>query len=148
MRGFTSLIQGVGGILHHHGVKGYLSNVTLLRDADEESTRWAMFYQRWYERHGSQPVTASTLWRSAQHNPRFGEADPWEDTFITGANGRPPSSTKALGKWLATERGRPRKGWRITGEKDRKEVTWWRLERLDGQHIVTIPEVLDHDSPA
>ncbi len=140
MRSFTSLVQGIGGILRHHGVKGYLSNVALVRDADEDTTRWGIFYDKWFEKYGTGPVRAVDLYKSAQHNARWDEADPWEDAFITGPNGRPPNNAKQLGTWLRAERRRPRNGWRIDSEKDRTGVSWWRLERLDSRPSVTVAE--------
>lgn len=137
MRSFTGLVQGVGGILRHHGVTGYLSNVAQVRDTDEDTSRWAIFYTRWFEMFGASPQRAADLFKSSKFDERFGDADPWDDAFIVGPNGRPPASAGALGMWLRSEKRRPRGGWWLDGSKDRNGVTWWHLERRDGSQAVT-----------
>lgn len=139
MRSWTSLVQGIGGILTHHGISGYLSNVDLVRGMDEETARWTAFYATWWERFTGQPVTAKTLYDSAQHVAKgpFAEEDPWNGCFITGRNGRPPNGAVQLGTWLVGEERRPRGGFRISGQKDRKGTTWWTLHRLSDEQSVT-----------
>ncbi len=82
-------------------------------------------------------MRATELFKTSRYDERYGEADPWDGSFITGPNGQRPGSPVALGKWLKAEQRRPRNGWWLDGEKDRDSVTWWRLERRDTQQIVT-----------
>ncbi|MBL8929144.1 MAG: hypothetical protein JNL54_03360 [Kineosporiaceae bacterium] len=133
MRGWTSLVQGIGGILAHHEIGGYLSNVNTIREADEGTAKWARFYTAWIQKY-PHPVRAKELFDSADHVAKgmYREKDPWDGAFITGTNGRPPGNAEQLGTWLNAERKRWRGGYRAVGLKDRKGFTWWSIERAAG----------------
>ena len=133
MRSWTTLVQGVGGILAHHGIGGYLSNVSDIREQDDETARWAVFLDAWWHRFGSQPLKASTVFDSARYVERgpSPEPDPWDGAFITNASGRRPANAVQLGRSLGVIGGRPLAGYRLTGEKDRKGLTYWTLRRID-----------------
>mgnify|MGYP000909814638 CR=1 FL=1 len=42
--------------------------------ADEDTTRWGIFYDKWFEKYGTDPVRAVDLYKSAQYNARWDEA--------------------------------------------------------------------------
>ncbi|GID26817.1 hypothetical protein [Paractinoplanes brasiliensis] len=106
MRQFTPWAQALGGFLAHHGIDGFLTNITDVRAVDEEATRWRGFLSAWHERHGSTPVTAAKLRASADPVQLGGELhDPWDGLFITTKNGRLPNAI-VLGRILNGQNGR------------------------------------------
>ena len=79
MRQFTPWAQALGGFLTHHGIDGFLTNITDVREVDEDATRWRGFLSSWHERHGNSPVTAAELRRSAEPLQLGGDLhDPWD----------------------------------------------------------------------
>ncbi|GAA0432526.1 hypothetical protein Aca07nite_19700 [Actinoplanes capillaceus] len=106
MRQFTPWAQAAAGFLAHHGITGFLTNITDVRNVDEDATRWRGFLTAWHDRHGTTPITAAELRRSAEPVQLGGDLhDPWDGLFITTKNGRLPNAI-VLGRMLTGQNGR------------------------------------------
>jgi hypothetical protein len=106
MRQFTPWAQALGGFLAHHGIDGFLTNIADVREVDEDAARWRGFLTAWHDRHGTSPVTANELRRSAEPAQIGGDLhDPWDGLFITTRNGRLPNAI-VLGRMLTGQTGR------------------------------------------
>ncbi len=89
MRQFTPWAHGVGGFLAHHGITGFLGNLSAMRAMDEEDHKWAVFLATWLDKLGPRsvrpptsspaPMTASTSQRdhgTATSSPTTRAASP------------------------------------------------------------------------
>jgi len=104
MRDFTPWAHGVGGLLAHHGIAGFLSNRGALSAMDDEDRKWAVFLAAWLERLGPDPVKTKTVLDTAavHRDPVTGrDVDPWDGDFITDPDGRRPRTPQKLGQLLA-----------------------------------------------
>ncbi|XVV14426.1 hypothetical protein ACQP2X_08805 [Actinoplanes sp. CA-131856] len=133
MRQFTPWAQALGGFLAHHDVDGFLTNITDVREVDEDATRWRGFLSAWHERHGSTPVTAAKLRASADPVQLGGELhDPWDGLFITTKNGRLPNAI-VLGRMLTGQNGRWRGEYVLRAEpSERGDRSVFHVEQHDG----------------
>ncbi len=106
MRQFTPWAQALGGFLTHHGIDGFLTNITDVRSSDEDETRWRGFLSAWHERYSTDRVTAAQLRLSAEPM-RLGSDvhDPWDGLFITTRTGKLPNVV-GLGRMLTGQNGR------------------------------------------
>lgn len=105
MRQFTPWAHGAGGFLAHHGITGFLGNLTAVRAMDEEDHKWAVFLEAWLKRLGSNPVRVADVLADAS----TGDDDPtwpWDGDFITDKSGRYPRTPQKLGKMLAGQADR------------------------------------------
>jgi hypothetical protein len=103
MRQFTPWAQALGGLLAHHRISGFLTNLTDVTAVDEDATRWRGFLSTWFARHGGHRLTAAHLRRDGEPD-QFG-TDPWDGLFITTGAGKTPN-TVALGRLLTGQVGR------------------------------------------
>jgi hypothetical protein len=103
MRQFTPWAHGVGGFLAHHAIPGFLTNVNVVREMDDEDHKWAVFLTRWRERFGSDLVKVNDVIANAElSRDQIGrEIDPWDGEFITDNRGRRPRNAQILGRLLA-----------------------------------------------
>lgn len=108
MRQFTPWAQALGGFLAHHGIPGFLTNISEVRGIDEDETRWRGFLSAWHARHGGQPLSAAELRRDAESDAAG--VDPWDGQFITTQTGKLPNAI-ALGRLLTGQVGRWRSDW-------------------------------------
>ncbi|MDI6101878.1 hypothetical protein QLQ12_24985 [Actinoplanes sp. NEAU-A12] len=136
MRQFTPWAQALGGLLAHHGIDGFLTNMAAVRGIDEDESRWGAFLACWHDRHGSKWMTAAELRADGEHDG-FG-ADPWDGQFITTHTGRPPNPFQ-LGKLLTGQAGR----WRgdhvlRAGKHERGNRNVFRVESLADQSTTEI----------
>ncbi|MCO8272837.1 hypothetical protein M1L60_19765 [Actinoplanes sp. TRM 88003] len=133
MRQFTPWAQALGGFLTHHGIEGFLTNITEVREVDEDATRWRGFLSAWHERHGDSLVTAAQLRRSAEPMQLGGDLhDPWDGLFITSKNGRLPNAI-VLGRMLTGQNGRWRGEYVLRAEpSERGDRSVFRVEHHDG----------------
>ncbi|WP_045742277.1 hypothetical protein [Actinoplanes rectilineatus] len=129
MRQFTPWAQALGGFLAHHGIDGFLTNISSVRDVDEDAIRWCGFLTAWHDRHGAKPVTAADLRRSAEQVQLGGDLhDPWDGMFITTKNGRLPNAI-VLGRMLTGQNGRWRGEYVIRAERsERGDRSVFRVE--------------------
>ncbi|MGL4174316.1 MAG: hypothetical protein ACRCTR_09675 [Actinomycetota bacterium] len=102
MRQFSRWAQHLGGFLEHHRVPGFLGNAEEGRQLDEDAADWRAFLLRWADLHGTTPLTAAQLRRTA--DPEIGP-DPWDGLFPALTSGRLPS-VKSLGRRLTGQVGR------------------------------------------
>jgi hypothetical protein len=130
MRQFTPWAQSLGGFLAHHGIDGFLTNLTEVREIDEDETRWRAFLTTWHERHGARHMTAAELRRDAEPQTIGGELhDPWDGQFITTHNGRLPNPLQ-LGRLLTGQAGRWRGNHVLrAGKNDRGDRAVFWVER-------------------
>jgi hypothetical protein len=105
MRQFTPWAQGVGGFLAHHGITGFLTNLSATRRMDEEDHKWAIFLAAWLDRLGPGPVRPADVLAAADTG-RDQPAGPWDGDFITDDRGRWPRSPQKLGQLLAGQADR------------------------------------------
>jgi hypothetical protein len=106
MRQFTRWAKQLGGFVQHHGIPGFLANAGASRELDDDAAEWRAFLLRWHNLHGSTPLTANDLRKSADID--MGDVtgvDPWQGTFPTTATGR-LLSVKSLGRRLTGQDGR------------------------------------------
>jgi hypothetical protein len=62
MGSFVEWVQIMGGLLHHHGIEGFLGNQEDLFDrGDTEMAPWRPFVQAWAETYGTKPVRTREL---------------------------------------------------------------------------------------
>lgn len=131
MRNFTPWAQGIGGLLAHHGVKGFLTNIDDLRATDEHDQKWAGFLHRWLTHHGGvTPKRAREIFESAVIVEHGGhEQDPWDGLFITSDRGGRPRNAVQLGQWLKSHDGRFHGTLRIRSKFDtHTKITSWYVE--------------------
>jgi hypothetical protein len=100
MRQFTPWAQGVGGFLAHHGITGFLGNLSAMRAMDEEDHKWAVFLAAWLDRLGQDSVRVADVLASTDTD-RDQPTGPWEGDFITDERGRYPRTAQMLGRLLA-----------------------------------------------
>lgn len=102
MRQFTPWAQGTGGFLAHHGITGFLSNLSKVRGMDDEDAKWAIFLTRWRERLGDGLIKVNDVVENSKltRDPYGSEVDPWDGEFITDDKGRRPSTAQKLGAML------------------------------------------------
>ncbi|MBB5074557.1 hypothetical protein [Nonomuraea endophytica] len=118
MRQFTPWAQALGGFLAHHGITGFLANAADVRAIDEDETRWRAFLACWHTLHGTEPMTAAELRRSAEPDYFANqEHDRWDGQFITTHTGRLPNAL-SLGRLLAGQAGRWRGDYVLRGGKN------------------------------
>jgi hypothetical protein len=103
MRQFTRWAQHLGGLLEHHGIRGFLANTAENRDLDDDAIEWRAFLMRWHEQHGDRRLTANELRRTAENG--YGGTDPWDGTFPSTGSGQ-LLSVKSLGRRLTGQIGR------------------------------------------
>lgn len=131
MRGFRRWVQAAGGLVHHHGLGGFLANRDELAEHDEEAVQWAAFLAAWHGKFGETPQTCAGLLRSAEVAWGGLSEDPWSGAFITRADGSKPSA-KGLGKMLTAKRGRFFGEYFLHGDLDRKSKVWmYHVEQRD-----------------
>lgn len=131
MRQFTPWAQGVGGFLAHHGIGGFLGNLSSLRTMDEEDQKWAVFLSAWLDRLGTDFVRPSAVMASADEG--IGQpTGPWDGDFISDAAGRYPGRASKLGTMLSGQVDR----WHgdppltLRAQKDGHNKSWmYRVER-------------------
>ncbi len=103
MRQFTPWAHGVGGLLAHHGIAGFLTNLHVVRGMDEEDMKWATFLTRWRQQLGTGLVKVNDVLLNGEivrdHAGR--DVDPWDGEFITDQFGRRPKNPQKLGQMLA-----------------------------------------------
>jgi hypothetical protein len=130
MRQFTPWAQSLGGLLNHHGIDGFLTNLADVREIDEDETRWRAFLTTWHERHGTRRMTAAELRRDAEPQNIGGDLhDPWDGQFITTHNGRLPNPLQ-LGRLLTGQAGRWRGNHVLrVGKNDRADRAVFWVER-------------------
>ncbi|WP_433297413.1 hypothetical protein ACQP2F_40960 [Actinoplanes sp. CA-030573] len=133
MRQFTPWAQALGGFLAWHGIDGFLSNITAVRDIDEDETRWTTFLACWHERHGETPMSAAELRADAEPDQLNGvHVDRWDGQFITTATGRLPNPLQ-LGRLLTGQNGRWRGDYVIrAGKHERGNRAVFHVERHPG----------------
>lgn len=103
MRQFTRWARYVGGFLEHHGIPGFLANAESARELDDDAAEWAAFLLRWHQLHGTTPLSAHTVRRSAE--PDMAGGDPWGGLFPATPAGK-LLSVKSLGRKLTGQIGR------------------------------------------
>ena len=134
MRQFTPWAQGVGGFLAHHGITGFLGNLSALRSMDEADQRWAVFLAAWLDRLGTAAVRPSDV--LADVGDGFDQpAGPWDGDFIADDHGRYPRKATVLGTWLSGQVDRYHGDPPLTLRKDRDghNKSWvYRVERWHG----------------
>ncbi len=104
MRDFTPWAHGVGGLLRHHGIAGFLTNRGALSAMDEEDRKWAVFLAAWLDKLGPDPVKTKTVLDTAavfRDHVTGRDVDPWDGDFITDPDGRRPRTPQKLGQLLA-----------------------------------------------
>lgn len=133
MRQFTPWARGVGGFLHHHGVKGFLTNLDELRATDDDDVRWAAFLSKWQSKFGAKPVRAAEVFEDATlDTAERVQFDPWDGAFITSARGGRPRSVVQLGQWLKGHDGRFHGELRLRSAMDtHAKITLWWVEKYD-----------------
>ncbi|WP_051799905.1 hypothetical protein [Catenuloplanes japonicus] len=106
MRQFTPWAQALGGLLAHHGIDGFLTNMAAVRDVDEDETRWRGFLTCWHDRHGDKEISAAELRADGEPDVLNGvHLDRWDGLFITTSSGRLPNPIH-LGRMLTGQTGR------------------------------------------
>jgi hypothetical protein len=103
MRQFSRWAQYLGGFLEHHGISHFLANTGEARDLDDDAAEWRGFLHRWLTLHGTRPLTAHQLRRTAEPGPAG--TDPWDGLFPTTGSGVLPT-VKSLGRRLTGQIGR------------------------------------------
>lgn len=58
---YTRWTSAMAGLLDYHGLKGFFSNRDEVMADDEEKDEWTGFFEYWYERQGSEPVSVPEL---------------------------------------------------------------------------------------
>lgn len=134
MRQFTPWAQALGGLLAHHGIDGFLTNMAEVRGVDEDEVSWRGFLACWHDRHGDKEMTAAELRADGEPDLLNGmHADRWDGQFITTKNGRLPNPMY-LGKMLTGQAGRWRGEYVIRKRlTDRGDRAWFKVERNDDQ---------------
>lgn len=131
MRQFSPWAQGVGGFLKHHGIEGFLTNTSTVREMDEEDQKWAVFLAAWRDKFGSRLVKPSELLTSAKDGYDQ-PAGPWDGDFISDHNGRYPRTPQKLGQLLTGQvdrfHGDPPLRLRMTKDSHNK-ANAYRVER-------------------
>lgn len=97
MRQFTPWVEACGGLLSHHGVKGFLGNAESTRSMDSDAAMWGAFLARFHQIHGDSWVTAAELRASA--DVPHGGLDPWDGLFPFRYRGKLPEPI-AIGRRL------------------------------------------------
>ncbi|MFD1150464.1 hypothetical protein [Saccharothrix hoggarensis] len=106
MRQFTTWAGASGGLLAHHGIDGFLDNLTEMREADDEDAEWVAFLARWHELNHDRRITSRQLRQQAEIDIVNNQpVDHWEGAFLTDDQGRTPS-TKSIGRILTGHIGR------------------------------------------
>lgn len=134
IRQFTPWAHGVGGFLAHHGITGFLTNLSAVRGMDEEDHKWAVFLAAWLDRFGANEVRPADLLASADSD-RDQPAGPWGGDFITDDRGRYPRTPQKLGQLLGGQadrfHGDPPITLRTARDGHNKSYTY-RVERWQG----------------
>jgi hypothetical protein len=134
MRQFTPWAQGVGGFLAHHGITGFLGNLSAMRGMDEEDRKWAVFLAAWLDKLSPGPIRPADILASADDG--FDQpAGPWEGDFITDDRGRFPRTAQKLGQLLAGQADRFHGDPPLTlrTSRDGHNKTWlYQVERWQG----------------
>ena len=134
IRQFTPWAHGVGGFLAHHGITGFLGNLSAMRAMDEEDRKWAVFLATWLDKLGPGSVRPADVLASADDG--FDQpAGPWEGDFITDDRGRCPRTAQKLGQLLAGQADRYHGDPPLTlrTSRDGHNKTWlYRVERWQG----------------
>jgi hypothetical protein len=134
IRQFTPWAHGVGGFLAHHGITGFLGNLSAMRAMDEEDRKWAVFLGAWLDKLGPGSVRPADVLASADDG--FDQpAGPWEGDFITDDRGRFPRTAQKLGQLLAGQADRYHGDPPLTlrTSRDGHNKTWlYRVERWQG----------------
>jgi len=74
MGSFVEWAQIMGGLLHHHGIEGFLGNQEDLFDrGDGEMAPWRPFIKTWAETYGTKPVRVRDLRRLAESQDLLAE---------------------------------------------------------------------------
>lgn len=102
IRQFTPWAHGVGGFLAHHGISGFLTNLSAVRGMDEEDHKWAVFLAAWLDRFGTDVTRVADVLADA--DAEF--PNPWNGDFITDDKGRYPKTPQKLGRMLAGQADR------------------------------------------
>lgn len=134
MRQFTPWAEAVGGLLDHHGIVGFLTNVDTVRDIDDEEADYHAFFARWRELHGDKWMTSNELRQSADiSGDNFGHAvDRWDGLFPADNRGNLVSA-KSLGKTLTGQIGRYRGPYVLRSRLDpHTKVKQWRVDEWTG----------------
>jgi hypothetical protein len=103
MRQFTPWAHGVGGFLAHHGITGFLGNLSAVRAMDEEDHKWAVFLAAWLDRLGGGLVRVADVLASTDTG-REQPSGPWDGDFITDERGRYPARPRCS---AGSSRARP-----------------------------------------
>ena len=108
MRQFTPWAQGAGGLLAHHGIAGFLTNLNTIQAMDEEDHKWAVFLAGWLHRLGPGLVKVADVLASGEpgRDSLGRDIDPWGGDFITDDKGRLPRTPQKLGQLLAGQADR------------------------------------------
>lgn len=125
---FTPWAHGIGGFLKHHGVPGFLQNLDVLRESDEDDQKWAAFLAMWRRRFSGRQVRAREVFEDAAVDELLGHVnDPWDGMFITSPRGARPRSHVMLGQWLTGHDGRFHGELRLRSVQDThaKVRLWW-----------------------
>jgi len=134
MRQFSPWAYGVGGFLAHHGITGFLGNLSAMRAMDEEDRKWAVFLATWLDKLGPGPIRPADILASADDG--FDQpAGPWEGDFITDDWGRCPRTAQKLGQLLAGQADRFHGDPPLTlrTSRDGHNKTWlYRVEQWQG----------------
>jgi len=128
MRQFTPWARHIGGFLHHHGIKGFLTNIESVRGSDDDAAIWGAFLARWHRDHGDEWMSTHELRLTADVPP--GGIDPWDGLFIMDGRGKVPNEV-SLGKRLAGQVGRWRGSHVLRGSSGTQHgnVRTWRVEQ-------------------
>ncbi|WP_202918766.1 hypothetical protein [Saccharothrix deserti] len=136
MRQFTAWAGASGGLLAHHGIDGFLDNLTEMREADDEDAEWVAFLARWHELNHDRPMTSRQLRQQAEIEIIDNQpVDRWEGTFLTDDLGRTPS-TKSIGRHLISHVGRWHGDYVIRSAMDshKNARVFWVETRTDDDH--------------
>jgi hypothetical protein len=123
---FESWSDVMGGILKQAGIPGFLANLNeFYEEADTEGAAWRAFIGSWWQTHGSEEVTAGTLWELAVE-------------LLPLGRGAEQAQKTRLGKLLAEKRERvfgietEGGSWQLrivrSGQRHRAQI--WKLECL------------------
>lgn len=130
--GFNEWATTVGGVLHHAGIPGFLSDLDRHYDEiDEEAAEWETFLRAWHATYSDEPVMGGTIARALQTDGHEDLRDALPGDLADVLHKPGASFVRVLGKALAAraDRRHGTDGIHLSkaGENTRSKAVLWRV---------------------